>query len=95
MHAEGQKARLPLVVVVGEGPSLFGRDWLQVIRLDWKAIGQVERCQLSDILSHYKNVFQPGLGTLEGYEAKIVVDPEAQPRFCKAHSVPYAMRRTS
>ena len=46
-------------------------------------------CQ--DILSRYKNVFQPGLGTLEGYEAKIIVDPEAQPRFCKARSVPYSM----
>ena len=52
----------------------------------------MERCQLSDILSRYKNVFQHGLGTLEGYEAKIIVDPEAQPRFYKARSVPYSMR---
>ena len=83
------------MVVAGEGPSLFGRDWLQAIRLGWKAICQVERCQLSDILSRYKNVFQPGLGTFEGYEAKIVVDLEAQPRFYKARSIAYSMRRTS
>jgi len=30
-----QKARLPLVVVAGEGPCLMGRDWLQQLQLDW------------------------------------------------------------
>ena len=33
-----------------------------------------------------------GLGTLQEYEAKIYVDPGAQPKYCKARSVPYAMR---
>ena len=65
-----QKARLPLVVVAGEGPSLFGRDWLQAICLDWKGICQVERCQLSDILSRYKKVFQPRVGTHEGMKSR-------------------------
>ena len=27
-----------LVVVAGEGPTLFGRNWLQLIQLDWKDI---------------------------------------------------------
>ena len=38
---EAQLAKLPLVVVEGEGPSLFGRDWLSKIRLDWKSINVV------------------------------------------------------
>ena len=88
----GQSTKLPLIVVAGEGPSLLGRNWLQVIRLDWKKINQVKQCQLSDVLQHYETLFQPGLGILQGYEAKIIVDPEACPRFCKARSVPYAMR---
>ena len=29
------RARLPLVVVEGNGPSLFGRNWLQAVKLDW------------------------------------------------------------
>ena len=37
-------------------------------------------------------MFEPGLGTMQGYEAKIYVDPGAQLKYCKAPSVPYAMR---
>lgn len=37
-------------------------------------------------------VFEEQLGKLKGFEAKILVDPEATPRFCKARSVPLAMR---
>lgn len=37
-------------------------------------------------------MFDPGLGTLKGFQAKISIDPEAKPRFCKARTVPYALR---
>ena len=33
-----------------------------------------------------------GLGTLKGFKAKIYVDPNAEPRFIPARSVPYALR---
>ena len=89
---DGQKEKLPLVVVEGDGPSLFGRDWLRMIRLDWGAICQVKRRQLMDVLEEYKHVFESGLGTLKGYTAKIVVDPNATPWYSKARSVPYALR---
>ena len=32
------------------------------------------------------------MGTLEGFEAKISIDPNAAPIFSKARSVPYALR---
>ena len=35
---EGQRHKLPLVVVAGDGPSLFGCNWLESIRLDWGSI---------------------------------------------------------
>ncbi len=34
-----QIQQLPLVVVAGEGPSLLGRNWLRVVKLDWCQIG--------------------------------------------------------
>ena len=33
-----QKARLVLLVVDGNGPSLLGQNWLRHVRLDWKSI---------------------------------------------------------
>ena len=35
---QDQSANVPLLVVEGSGPSLFGRDWLSQIRLDWTKI---------------------------------------------------------
>ena len=40
----------------------------------------------------YSSVFKPGFRTLQGYESNIYVDPGAQLKYCKARSVPYAMR---
>ena len=37
-------------------------------------------------------MFEPGLVALQGYKAKIHVDPGAQPKHCKAWLVPYAIR---
>ena len=44
------------------------------------------------LLSQHGKLFEDGLGTLQGYEAKLYVDPQAIPKFCKARPVPYAMR---
>ena len=33
--------QLPLLVVPGEGPSLLGRNWLQVVQLNWRRIHQL------------------------------------------------------
>ena len=87
-----QVAHLPLLVVGVDGPSLMGRDWLAVFRLIWKEIYYVENCSLQSVLQRYKDVFKEGLGTLKGYEAKIHINPDVVPRFCKARTVPYALR---
>ena len=34
-----QAKELGLIVVQGEGPSLFGCNWLEHFQLDWKTIG--------------------------------------------------------
>ena len=70
-HGE-QMAKLPLLVVKGEGPSLLGPNGLRVFRLDWKVIHQLRGGKLPELLEYHGEVFQTELGILRGYEAKIL-----------------------
>jgi hypothetical protein len=89
-----QKATLPLLVVGGDGPSLLGRNWLSEIRLEWEKIFSIRTQQgLQSILEQHKDVFKSELGTLNGVEAKIHIDPQAKPIFYKARTVPLALRQ--
>ena len=88
----GQSAQLPLLVVGGSGPTLLGRDWMSQIRLAWHQIHHVHSASLQALLARYSAVFQDGLGTLQGYQAKILVESGAVPKFNPARSVPYALR---
>ena len=89
-----QEVTLPLVVVQGEGPSLFGRNWMEVIRLDWKAINVViNHNHLQGILDKHPELFRNELGQLKGTSAKIFVDPEARPRFFKPRPISYFLRQ--
>ena len=47
---------------------------------------------LQSVLQRHQALFKEGLGTLQGHKVRIIADPEATPRFCKAHSVPYPPR---
>ena len=92
VHHGGQDINLPLTVVKGNGPSLLGRDWLGLLRIDWEQVRQIGASALERLLDSKKKLFEPGLGTLQGFKAKIHVDPVATPKFCKPRQVPYAMR---
>ena len=89
---EGQSATLPLIVVKGNGPMLLGRNWLGVIRINWCNIHYTPSTGLEKLLEQYDKIFQDKLGKFQGRQAKIEVDPEATPRFCKARTLPYVMR---
>ena len=82
---------MPLIVVDGQGPPLFGRNWLKKIQLNWMSIKQVST-RLEQILKKYNDVFQNELGTLKGIQTKLVVSENATPKFFKPRSVPYAIR---
>ena len=85
---------LPAVVVKTPGPNLLGRDWLQEIKLNWNSVFNIQESnpQLKTILHTHEAVFEEGLGTLKGTQAKIYVDPSATPKFMKARPVPYALK---
>ena len=88
---KNQQYHLPLVVVEGDGPPLFGRNWIQQSILDWKEIGMVTT-NLDSLLQCYHSLFKDELGTMVGVTAKFNIKPNATPKFCRARAAPYALR---
>ena len=79
---ESQKATLPVVVVKGNGPNLFGRNWMLSVRLNWNKINAVtHHSTLDSVLQKHSSVFQSRIGLLKGIKAKINVPPDARPQF--------------
>ena len=90
---ESQNATLPLVIVKGQGSSLFGRNCLQHIRLNWSSINNISvKSSVQGLLKKHSHLFREELGTLEGAKAKIIVPPNAQPRFFKPRPLPYGLK---
>ena len=88
---------LKLLIVEGTGPSLLGRDWLRVVRLDWREIGKVStsaslESRVAALQHSYQEVFSEKLGTITPFQAKLSVAPDAQPKFFKPRPVPFALR---
>ena len=65
-----------LYVVGGNSPCLLGRDWLQKIRLNWSSIRTMSvhnsLLTLHRLTQKYAEVFQPKLGTFNGFEAHFI-----------------------
>lgn len=94
---EGNSFRLPLVIAGNEQgrtvPALLGRDWLKHIRLNWSHVLRVNTIAKQEgLLDKYKDVFMGPIGTIKGFVGSIVLKQGAQPVFCKARPVPYALK---
>ena len=90
-----QQEKLVLIVVSGNGPSLFGRNWLKYLRLDWPTIATVNAVRvkpLQVLLKEHPQLVAEGLGKVEPYRATLQVQPDAMPKFCKSRPVPFAIR---
>ena len=91
---EKQEVELQTLVVEGLGPNLPGRDWLRVLRLNWRELFKMQvdennqESALGRLINQYSEVFREGLGTFAGPRAKIHVETEVKPKFLKAS---YAM----
>ena len=71
----------------------MGRDWLQAIRLDWAHLHQVHSTsKLQGVLDAHSQVFDDKLGKVQGVAAKLHIEPNIQPIFCRSRTVPYALR---
>ena len=92
---QDQVEDLNLTIVEGKGPSLMGRDWLKHFQLDWqeiKALHNYPEGSLEYLLEKYKGIFSDKLGTIKSSQVKLHVNPNEHPKFCRARTVPYAMK---
>ena len=99
-----QMARVPLVVVQGQRPNLFGRNWMNEFQLDWRKIFYVSYVQreitagaresptIDSILKRFPDVFDEGRGQLKETVASFCVDPDTKPRFNKPRPVQFTHR---
>ena len=89
MQYGDQIAKLALVVVAGEGPSLFGRNWLKYLRLNWSEIVAIRSTQSEGLNAVLK---QHSAWTVEPFRAILQVDPEATLKFFKPRRVSFAIK---
>jgi len=68
---ETQTTTLPLMVM-GDGPNLNGQNWLTKLHLNWKTVHSITlNHSLEDVLELNRELFQQGLGMIEGVQAKL------------------------
>ena len=74
---------LQLVVVPTDGPPLFGLNWLQAIKQNWKEVHfmhhKEQHQSLQDMCTKYIRLFENGMETLQGLgvKVKIHIRPDA------------------
>ena len=96
---EGQEKKLPLVVVNGQGPSLLGRNWLQMLKLNWGEIKRLDlnqvnvQAKVQKIKDKYKHLFQGTLGKLKGVVVDLELKDEAKPKFFKPRPMAFAIKQ--
>ena len=84
------------MVVEGQEPSLFGRNWLEKIKLDWTEIAKLNSvtstAKLERLLEQYKEVVRDQLGHYKNAKAKLYLKPDAVPKFHRPRPLPFAIK---
>jgi hypothetical protein len=95
---EDQQVQTQIHVVKLDGPALFGRDLLALIKLNWTEIYKVHadrlpipNQQIKKLKADYKEVFNNDMGKLTGMKAQLHVK-DTVPKFRPARQVPYSIR---
>ena len=91
---ESHTKTLSLVVVTGSGPTLVGRNWIPYTSWNCSISGEnvihhSSTDALESLLSRYSNVFNRELGCISPYRAKLIIKPEAEPKFHQPRSVSF------
>ena len=88
-----QSYTLPLMVTPGRKHALMGRDWLNVIGLNWANIFNItDSVGVNGLVHRYADLFNSRTEGIKDHQAKLTLRPEVSPVFQKARSVPYSLR---
>ncbi|KAL5491807.1 hypothetical protein EMCRGX_G017171 [Ephydatia muelleri] len=94
---QGKTAKLDLIVVSNEGPTLLGRDWLAALGMDINSnihnVHSIHSSSLQTILDKHSPLFSEDLGKLKGVTVKLFIDRSVKPAFFKHRPVPFALRQ--
>lgn len=95
---QDQCFELPLVIAKeareARMPTLFGRDWLSKIKINWPQVLSVKALDKETSLAEkFREVFDGDFGTNKWFECSIGLKVGVRPVFMKARPVPYALRK--
>ena len=104
---DNQEKVLDLFVVEGNLPALFGRDWLNRIKLDWKNMSRVKEevmkdkfslpksetfpTEFNDLLQEHKNLFSSQGSGIKAFIGCLKLKEGAKLVFMKDRPVPYSL----
>ncbi|UYV63766.1 K02A2.6-like, partial [Cordylochernes scorpioides] len=84
-----QRACLTNVVADGLGPNILGRQWFEAFRLKINFLNHIETNPFS---SEFEEVFKQEIDAYNGPLIHIDIPENAEPKFVKARTVPFALR---
>ena len=90
---------MPLHIVDSCFPTLLGRDWIEEIFGSYWFTRLVNTNAVLTKESHVQfaeemkisPIFQPGIGVVKGYEARLNLKEGAKPKFCKARVTAFSI----
>uniref|UniRef100_A0A1X7U5Q2 Uncharacterized protein n=1 Tax=Amphimedon queenslandica TaxID=400682 RepID=A0A1X7U5Q2_AMPQE len=89
-----QAVALPLYIVSEQGPTLFGREWLFEMKLDWYEVHSIKGRESIDLLlDKFESLFTKELGQLKDFKGHIYFDSQVTPKFYKPRPIPYTYKK--
>ena len=85
--------RAKIIIVNDRGPTLLGRGLMKTLKIsNFQLTSDINQIDCKSLVDEFSQLFSPGLGCLKGKSVTIETDPNIPPKFCKARTVPYALR---
>lgn len=88
---------LPVIIVKGNRPALFGKNWLSKFKLNWNQIFTVSSKNIEGIEElkvQYSDIFQARDTPIKHFKAVLKMKDGCKPVFHKARPVPYALKQS-